>query len=102
MIRPRETSLIAQVPAHALAARLEAVQAIEITKGCEPILLPQTVALEPAYSPLRPGQGNEDRSGRSGAVLEDSISEQDMVRLRVWISPERVFQWVRCESFIKQ
>jgi hypothetical protein len=64
--------------------------------------LPQTVALEPAYSPLGLGQGKADISERSGAVLEDLIDEQDLVRLRIWISPERAFQWARCESFIKQ
>jgi len=102
MIRSRETALVAQVPAHALAARLKAVQATEITKGCEPTLLPQTVALEPTYMPLGLGQDKADISKRSGAVLEDSISEQDIVRWRIWISPERAFQWARCESFLKQ
>ena len=102
MIRSRETALVAQVPSHALAARLEAVQATEITKGCEPALWPQTIALEPAYAPLRLGQGKEDRSGLPGGVIEDAMSNQDLVRLRIWISPERAFQWARCESFLKQ
>lgn len=102
MIRSRETSLLAQVPSYALAARLEAVQGTEITKGCEPTLCSQAVALEPAYAPLRLGQGMEDESGRPRAVLEDPTSEQDLVRLRIWISPERAFQWARCESFLKQ
>ena len=102
MIRPRETAIVAQVPSHALAARLEAVQGMEITKGCEPALCSQTVALEPAYAPLRLGQGMKDESGRSSVVIEDVTSGQDLVRLRMWISPERVFQWARCESFLKQ
>jgi len=102
MIRPRETALVAQVPSHALAARFEAVGATEITKGCEPALYSQTVALEPAYAPLRLGQGMKDESGRPCAVIEDAAGWQDMVRLRIWISPERAFQWVRCESFLKQ
>jgi hypothetical protein len=34
--------------------------------------------------------------------MEDATGQDDMIRLRVWISPERIFQWVRCESFIKQ
>jgi len=102
MIRPRETALVAQVPSHALAARLGAVQETEISKGCEPTLCSRTVALEPPYAPLRLGQGMKDESGRSRAVLEDAISDQYLVRLRIWISPERAFQWARCESFLKQ
>jgi len=102
MIRPRETALIAQVPSHVLAARLEAARAGEIAKGCEPTLCSQTVALEPAYTPLPLGRDIEDESGRSRAIIEEPARGEDMVRLRVWISPERAFQWVRCESFLKQ
>lgn len=102
MIRPRETALVAQVPSHALAARLEATRASEIRKGCEPMLCSQTVALEPPYTRLLAGQDMKDESRRSRAVMENAVGRDDMVRLRVWISPERAFQWVRCESFLKQ
>ena len=91
MIRPRETSLIAQVSSHALAARFEAARAGEISKGCEPTLCSQTVALEPTYTPLRLGRDIEDESGRSRTLIEDATCKEDMVRLRIWISPERAF-----------
>lgn len=101
-MKSRESAIVAHVPTYALSRRLEMLKAVEIAKGCDPMIWAQTVALEPAFTPIRLGQQMIDKSARPSAVLEDMAVGDDLIRLRIWISPERAFQWVRCESFLKQ
>jgi len=101
VIRSRESAIIATIPSHALGVQLEAQRAAEIVKGCEPTIWPQPVALEPSYTSMYTGP----RAGESKQILatyENGYRAEDLVRLRIWISPQRAFAWTRCESFLKQ
>jgi hypothetical protein len=101
MIRSRQSAIVSTIPAYAWAVQLEAQRAAESAKGCEPTIWPQPVALEPPYTPmhLRPREGG---AREVLATYENCLRPEDLVRLRIWIARERVFQWTRCESFLKQ
>ena len=101
MIRSRESAIVGMIPSHALAVQLEAQRAAEIAKGCEPTIWPQPVALEPPYTPLHIGRRTEEPK-QVLVGYEDSCSPGDWVRVQIWMSQERAFEWRRCESFLKQ
>jgi len=101
VIRSRQSAIIDQIPAHALGVRLEALRAAEVVKGCESVIWPQPVALEPPYVSMHTGS----RAGEPKQILatyENRYRAEDLVRLQIWISPQRAFAWTRCESFLKQ
>ena len=85
-----------------MGARLQAIQEAEISKGCDPTIWPQPVALEPVYTPI--GTAAASNRARTGTeiVYENGIAATDRARMKVWISPKRAFEWSRCESFLKQ
>ena len=101
MIRSRESALVGMIPSHALAVQLAAQRAAEIAKGCERTIWPQPVALEPPYTPMHAGRHAEEPREVLTAY-EEPCKIEDLLRLRIWISPERAFDWARCESFLKQ
>ena len=93
-----ERTLLSQAGPYVLAARAREIFTQEVTKGCEPVIWPQPVVMEPDYSPLlATGDANNQT-----AVSYDSSPGQDTIRLKVWISPQEHFNWNRSEQFLKQ
>ena len=101
MIRSRESAIVSTISSHALAVHLEAQRAAEIAKGCELKIWPQPVALEPPYTPMRPRQHEPEAAQQILVTYENVPGAEEIVWQQIWISPERVFQWARCESFLK-
>ncbi len=101
MIRSRQSAIVNTIPCYALAVQLEAQRAAEIAKGCDPTIWPQQVALEPVYAPMRLGPPEPKAVEHAFITYADAPRAEQWVRLQIWISPERVFQWARCESFLK-
>jgi len=101
VIRSRESAIVGMIPFHALAVRLETQRAAEIAKGCERTIWPQPVALEPPYMPMYIRRRTEEPK-QVLATYENGFRPEDLVRLQIWMSPERAFEWTRCESFLKQ
>ena len=97
-----EKSLLAQAGPHMLAARARAIVENEITKGCEPVIRPQPVSLEPHFTSITV-PGDLSVGFKQPDILYPVIpAPEDIFRLRLWISPTQEFRWNRCELFIKQ
>ncbi|MCK4752305.1 MAG: hypothetical protein KAS75_02585 [Planctomycetes bacterium] len=97
-----EEALIARAGPYMLGARAKAVLASEIGKGCDAMILPQPMALEPPFGPITVPRDIEIDSKLPEIVYEGTPALEDLVRLQVWISPEQEFNWGRCEMFLKQ
>lgn len=82
-----------------LTQRLSAIVQHEVTKGCLPHISPVPVGLEPSYQPLF--QDSVASPGDS-TVPQDPLVSEDLVRLRVWISPNQKHDWNYSEIFLKQ
>lgn len=96
-----EQALIAQAGPYILASRTRALIENEICKGCTPLILPDTVALEPCYSPI--DIRREELSPKQvDYIFEPAPDAGDLIRHQVWVSPEWPFSWDRCELFLKQ
>ena len=97
-----EGALIAQTQSFMVAARAKALIREEIGKGCQPEISPMPVSLEPDFQPL--WRSKDDLAVRQGHswTVEAPPSPEELVRLRVWISPEQKFDWNRSELFVKQ
>jgi len=85
-----------------MRAKAKAIIAAEVNKGCEGMILPHPVALEPAFSPLMAPKDVMALQDRPGWVQEAPPGEEDLVRYRVWISPNQPFKWDCFELFLKQ
>ena len=97
-----EEALIARAGPYMLGARAKAVLASEIGKGCDAMILPQPMALEPPFGPITVPRDIEIDFKLPEIVYEGTPALEDLVRLQVWISPEQEFNWGRCEMFLKQ
>jgi len=97
-----EEALVKMAGPYMLGARAKAVMASEIGKGCDTMILPQPVALEPPFSPIAVPRDIESNSRLPEIIYEEAPALEDLVRLQVWISPEQEFNWDRCEMFLKQ
>ena len=97
-----EGALIAQTQPFMAAARAKALIREEIAKGCQPEISPIPVSLEPNFQPL--WDRKDDLSIRHGHswIVEDPPPPNELIRLRIWISPEQKFDWNHSELFIKQ
>jgi len=97
-----EQALVAQAGPYMLAAKAQAVIAAEVNKGCDGRILSHPVALEPAFSPIMAPKDLMALKDRPGWVHEAPPPEEDLVRYRVWISPNQPFNWNCFELFLKQ
>jgi len=97
-----EQTLIAQARPAILAAAMHSLMGREVAKGCQPELWAEPVALEPPYQPIVPHRQDTDQGNAEQMLIEDPPAESDLVRLRVWPSPDQKFDWKRNELFLKQ
>ncbi len=97
-----ERSLIARARPHIVSAKSRDLILHEIGKGCRPEISPVPVALEPIFQPIWNIKDSPSLQDYSYWTIESPIAKKDLSRLRVWISPEQAFDWIRSERFIKQ
>ena len=95
-----ERALIAQSRPHIIASKAQAMIGEEASKGCRPEISKHPVSLEPTFHPL---WGIKEKVENQGHWTEEnSISEKDLIRLRIWSSPGEDLDWNKSELFIKQ
>jgi hypothetical protein len=97
------SAFLANARPNMLRGRLLELIREEALKGCRPDVACEPVALEPCYrsladQPAECGSSNDEIH----AVPEAPAEESELVRLRLWISPEQQCSWNRCELFLKQ
>lgn len=97
-----ERALISQAQPYMVAARAKALIREEIVKGCLPDISPMPVSLEPVFQPLWDTDKDLNPRHCYPWTMEVPPPSGEMVRLRVWISPEQEFDWNRSELFLKQ
>ncbi len=90
-----EHAMIARAGPVVLASRAQTVLQREAVKGCEAILSPRPVVLEPPYCPLPSFQHAEP-------TLHPPPPGQDLRRLSIWVAPQQRCDWVRAERLLKQ
>jgi len=95
-----EDALIKQSGQSMMAAKARALMGREKNKGCLGDLSPSPVALEP---PFRDFAGRTQDAHLDGyAFFEPSPKQEDIVRLKIWVSPDGNLDWTRSELFLKQ
>ena len=97
-----EQALIAQTTPKIFTAKLRDFIRSEITKGCQSEISPFPVSLEPNFTPLWTIRNNPITRNQPQWTEREPIFYNDLIRLRVWISPEQNFDWNNCELFLKQ
>ena len=97
-----EGALIAQAQPYMVAARAKALIGEEIIKGCQHEISSNPVSLEPGFRPLWDAKMDPAARYQHPWTMEVPHPGEELVRLRVWISPEQKFDWNRSELFIKQ
>ena len=97
-----ERALVAQAGPHMLAAKARLIIEGEASKGCLPDILPEPVALEPSFCPVWDAAKSLENAREPAFVPEKPPREDDLLRLRVWISSDQKFDWRRSELFLKQ
>ncbi len=99
-----ERVLIQRARPQMLLNMTEASKALqhEFTKGCRPDLSRQPVALEPPYRHIRCIRDLLAESNLPAPLGETPPDPEDIIRQRIYISPNERFDWSRAESFIKQ
>ncbi len=97
-----ESAWLAQARPQIQASRIDRLLRQEIVKGCTPDVAMQPQALEPPYQPLTSVvQGFVDDHGLLSTV-DNWVTSAELVRLRLWVSPEQACDWRRSERFLKQ
>ena len=74
----------------------------EVGKGCDGNILSNTVSLEPDFSPIATPRDIMAIKDRPAWVFEAPPKRQELVRYRVWLSPDQPFDWNCLEIFVKQ
>ncbi len=97
-----ERALINRAQPFVVAARLRELISEEIGKGCRPDLSLCPVSLEPCYQPIGSNASLGGLQPQPMWTQEQPPSPTELVRTRIWISPEQAFDWKRAERFIKQ
>ena len=97
-----EKAMLARAGPYMLAAHARAIVENEIIKGCEPAIYPQPVGLEPDFTPITVPGDLTSGFNQSDIIYPPGPNPDEIMRLRVWISPAQEFRWNRCELFIKQ
>ena len=97
-----EQALIAKAHPYMLAEKARALIRQEVCKGCTPHLSARPTALEPAYEPLSAPRETFAGSDWDAAVPAASCPSNELMRLRIWLSPNQTCDWRRGELFVKQ
>jgi len=85
-----------------VAAQARMLFDIEVGKGCDGSILPNPVALEPVFRPITAPRDIMALKDRPAWVFEIPPKRQNLVRYRVWLSPDQPFDWNCLELFVKQ
>ena len=97
-----ERGLIRQASPVMLEAKVRALVEEEASKGCFPALAPAPVALEPSFRPIRSPRDLMQGDGQVPWAQETPPTPAELVRLRVWVSPEQKCDWPRSEMLLRQ
>jgi len=97
-----EKAMLARAKPYILTARARETVQREVCKGCLPDISFHPVALEPLYQPIFGPREFSDGANPAMRMLETPIAAGELVRLRLWISPDQKCDWNRCELFLKQ
>ncbi|MHC4463388.1 MAG: hypothetical protein ACYS30_18425, partial [Planctomycetota bacterium] len=84
------------------SAKAQALIDAEVCKGCDGNILPNPVALEPVFHPIAVPKDILALKERPWWIFESPPQQQELVRYRVWLSPDQPFSWNCLELFIKQ
>ena len=95
-------ALVAHAAPYMLAAKAKAIVEAEVSKGCVANILPNPVALEPAFNPIAVPKDIMALTDRPSWIYEKPPDHEDVVRFRVWISPDQPFDWDCFELFLRQ
>jgi hypothetical protein len=95
-------ALITQAGPYMVAAKAQALTAAEVSKGCDGQIPHVPVALEPVFHPIVMTKDLMALQDRPHWVLESPPEYQELVRYRVWLSPDQPFNWNGLELFVKQ
>ncbi len=95
-------ALITQAGPYMLAAKARALIDAEVGKGCDARILASPVALEPVFGPIAVPKDILSLAEGPTWSYEDVPATQDLIRYRVWVSPDQPFDWNCCELFLKQ
>ncbi len=93
-----EKALISQAGSYLIASRTSEIFSREVYKGCEPVIWPKPVDIEPFYTPL----GDLENSRTEPAVPYKKPPEKQLIRMKLWLSAEQKFKWHLSEQFLKQ
>ena len=97
-----ERGLIRQASPVVLEAKVRALVEEEASKGCFPAIAPAPVAIEPSFQPIRSPRDLMQGDGQVPWAPETPPTAADLVRLRVWVSPEQKCDWPRSEMLLRQ
>jgi len=97
-----ERALIAQAQPYMVSARARALVREEEVKGCQATISRSPVSLEPNFEPIGDTRKGLNVSIRQPWTREVFQGPEELVRLRIWVSTEQKFDWIRSELFIKQ
>jgi len=95
-------ALITQAGPYMVAAKAQALTYAEVGKGCDGRILPMPVALEPTFNPITVTKDLMALQDRSYWIVESPPEQQELIRYRVWLSPDQPFSWNCLELFVKQ
>ena len=95
-------ALITQAGPYMVAAKARALTYAEVGKGCDGRILPLPVALEPAFHPIMVTKDLMALQARPCWIFESPPQPQELLRYRVWLSPDQPFSWNCLELFVKQ
>ena len=96
-----EDAMLVPLRQHLVRAKAMALVRSEESKGCRPEISIEPVALEPVFAPILNGTHSAEPGPKRDWMPETSPTEQGLVRLRAWISPQQKCDWVRSELFLK-
>ena len=97
-------AMLVRAHPYMLRAKAQAILREEMSKGCRPDIAPWPVALEPSYFPILAGENLANLPSQKSSlwVPETSSDENQLSRLRIWLSPQQKCDWVRSELILKQ
>ncbi|HBG25740.1 MAG: hypothetical protein A2Y10_20315 [Planctomycetes bacterium GWF2_41_51] len=97
-----EKAILAQSAPFMLASQAKQLIQQELIKGCDPVIWPQPVALEPIYSQVMFSREFPIEPNLPLVTYENKPSIEDIIRFKIWISPDQPLDWLRAELFLKQ
>jgi len=96
-----EKALITRAQPYFLAAKAQDLIQKESIKGCSEVIYPLAVPLEPPFKPISTNETPIQIDSESEILGQPFDNNYETLRVRAWISPEQIFNWIRNELFIK-